>query len=174
VLEKKTELGRGKIIFFFLVSVFSTIYALQKFYYFDRFSFLPPLDKISVRVDSRGNGWFGAARRGKRWHNGIDLSAKMETPVKAAMSGLAYCSEVPTGMGKFVILKHARGLSTLYGHLSNIYIKNGQMVRQGQIIASVGKTGNARHPRIMPHLHFEIKKDGVIVDPAADYLYLTN
>jgi len=68
-------------------------------------------------------------------------------------------------MGNYVVIRHSLNLVSIYGHLSQIFVTKNQFVRQGGIIGSVGKTGNARHPGIQPHLHFEIKKNGIPQDP---------
>jgi len=56
-------------------------------------------------------------------------------------------------------------MSTLYGHLARIDVADGCFVRQGQAVGRVGKTGNADHPDMQAHLHFEVKKDEVYLDP---------
>jgi len=73
------------------------------------------------------------------------------------------------GMGKYVVIKHPGNLITLYGHLSDIYVYRYEFVRQGTLIGRVGKTGNARSSAIQPHLHFEVRKNGLPQDPL-DYL----
>jgi len=78
---------------------------------------------------------------------------------------MAVAGENKKGMGKFIRIMHKNNLVTIYGHLSKIYIKPTQMVRQGEVIGEIGNTGNARYNGISPHLHFEIRKNGVAVDP---------
>ncbi len=121
---------------------------------------------IIIRNDSRGDGFFAAKRSGSRVHNGIDLLANMGTPVLAARSGLVIEATSSKGMGNYVILKHSGGLTTIYGHLSSIDTKKGMLVRQGEIIGRVGKTGNANHPDMLPHLHFEIRRNNIPQDPS--------
>lgn len=93
-----------------------------------------------------------------KWHNGIDLAASVGTPVLAAADGVVaaegnedlYC---PHGAyGKFVVINHPNGLTTLYGHLSKILVTAGETVSRGQIIAYSGKTGAVTGP----HLHFTV------------------
>lgn len=121
---------------------------------------------IVIRSDSWGEGFFAANRSGgRRLHNGIDLYAELESPVLASRSGRVIAAQQNNGMGKYVLIQHAGGISTLYGHLSEIRVRNGQYVRQGMRIGSVGKTGNANHPGIQPHLHFEVRKDNLPQDP---------
>ncbi|MCX5711907.1 MAG: M23 family metallopeptidase, partial [Candidatus Omnitrophica bacterium] len=68
-------------------------------------------------------------------------------------------------MGNYIVIRHTDGLKTIYGHLNDILVKKNSYVRQGRIIGSVGKTGNSRSNRILSHLHFELRKDGVPQDP---------
>lgn len=135
--------------------------------------FLCPIDSnggIKIRSDGYGSGEFGAKRSGGRLHLGIDIQAKIGTPVKAAKSGKAYVGKQNKGMGKHIIIKHPDGTQTIYGHLSKIFIANRQKVKRGDIIGEVGKTGNAWRRAILPHLHFEIRIDGEPVDPFAGYM----
>lgn len=120
---------------------------------------------ILVRKDNRGDGFFAASRSGRRLHNGIDLLADIGIPVLAAKSGKVVSATQNRGMGKHVIIRHRDNIITIYGHLSEISVRKNDFVRRGQVIGRVGKTGNARHYGIMPHLHFEIRKNGVPQDP---------
>jgi murein DD-endopeptidase MepM/ murein hydrolase activator NlpD len=83
----------------------------------------------------------------------------------AAKSGRVISAQSNPGMGKYVIIMHAGELVTLYGHLDSICVKQGQRLRQGQLIGRVGKSGNAGHKAILPHLHFEVRKKGAYCDP---------
>lgn len=120
---------------------------------------------IVVRNDAGGDGEFGSKRRGGRTHSGIDIQAPVGTPVMAAKSGLAFCLNVPTGYGKYVLIYHPDSSLTLYGHLSDWNIESATKVKRGDIIGFVGKTGNAGSRYIEPHLHFEIRKDNVPQNP---------
>lgn len=120
---------------------------------------------IVVRNDAGGDGDFGSKRRNGRLHSGIDIQAPIGTPVRASKSGLAFCLNVPTGYGKYVLIYHPDGMLTLYGHLSEWNIESATKVKQGSIIGLVGNTGNASSKLIEPHLHFEIRKDNVPLDP---------
>lgn len=99
-------------------------------------------------------------------HGGIDIDASMYTPVKAAASGMVIA---PTGWyqgyGNLVVIQHANGFVTYYGHNSYNLVERGDRVVQGQVIASSGSTGNSTGP----HVHFEVRKNGVKQDPL-DYL----
>ena len=99
-------------------------------------------------------------------HAGKDLAAPEGTPVVAALSGTVTSSGLAGGYGIAVELEHSNPRRrTLYGHLSEIYVKGGQRVRQGDVIGRVGSTGLSTGP----HLHFELRKpesDGwVAIDP---------
>ena len=120
---------------------------------------------IPIRNDRFGEGHFGAKRRGGRKHLGIDIKAAIATPVMASKSGFArpYC--VPHGYGNLVIIIHPSGDETRYGHLDTVGIKGFGWVMRGEIIGTVGKTGNADTPGLDAHLHYEIRRGGTPIDP---------
>jgi murein DD-endopeptidase MepM/ murein hydrolase activator NlpD len=155
---------RALLVFLFLICfyVFLGISSLDKQY------FICPIEyknDLIVRHDYRGNGAFASNRSGRRVHKGLDLLAKVGTPVCAAKSGKVISATQNPGMGKYIIVRHRDGMITIYGHLSGIFIQKGDYVRQGMVIGSVGKTGNAAAAGMLPHLHFEIRKNGVPQDP---------
>jgi murein DD-endopeptidase MepM/ murein hydrolase activator NlpD len=125
----------------------------------------PVKGQIVIRNDSFGEGDFGAKRRGGRSHAGIDILAEEGSDVYAAKSGVAFCGNVPTGYGKYVMILHPDGLQTMYGHLSEQTVYSGKRVRRGELIGRVGKTGNADNKFMQPHLHFEIRSRDGAVDP---------
>ncbi len=98
-----------------------------------------------------------------RAHRGVDYAAPMGTPVRAAGNAVVQLRGVQSGYGNVVILKHDTKVTTLYGHLSRFTasLRNGQRVRQGEIIGYVGKTGLATGP----HLHYEFRVSGAHRDP---------
>ena len=122
-------------------------------------------NNLKLRNDTYGKGYFGAARNGERVHEGIDLSAPIGERVLASKSGRVLQALNEKGYGLCIHLIHPDGRQTLYAHLSSFDVKEGQWVKKGQIIGHTGKTGNANHRRIMPHLHFEIREDGKAADP---------
>jgi len=155
-----------KILFFLLIIL--PLGLAAAFYFMDKSYFLCPIEyqrDIVIRSDGRGDGFFGAERSGRRLHEGIDLYASVGTPVLAARSGRVIAARHSRGMGNFVIIRHWGNITTVYGHLSKIYVKKGQFVRQGHVVGAVGKTGNANYRGIMPHLHFEARKGCVPEDP---------
>lgn len=90
-----------------------------------------------------------------RFHAGTDFGANLGTPVLAAYSGNVAIADVMGGYGLTVVLDHQKfGGQTLYGHLSEIFVKPGEVVAQGTVIGLVGSTGNSTGP----HLHFEVRQ----------------
>lgn len=96
-----------------------------------------------------------------RAHNGVDYSAPTGTPVQVVGDGVVEFAGRQSGYGNVVQVLHASGRSTLYAHLSQIDVKVGQRVEQGQSIGAVGATGWATGP----HLHFEFRVNGEFQDP---------
>lgn len=96
-----------------------------------------------------------------RPHLGVDYAAPSGTPVRAAADGVVLRAGWHGGYGKTVKLRHARGIQTLYGHLSRIHVKVGQRVEQGELIGNVGTTGLST----APHLDYRTIRDGVFVNP---------
>ena len=96
-------------------------------------------------------------------HKGVDIGTPMRTPILAAKSGTVTWASWNGGYGECVIIYHGKGNSTLYGHLDNgaYNVKVGDTVRQGDVIAWSGTTGNSTGP----HLHFGIKENDTWVDP---------
>jgi murein DD-endopeptidase MepM/ murein hydrolase activator NlpD len=110
--------------------------------------------------------YFGAPRRGHS-HTGIDLGGARGDDVLAARAGrVVYSGAGMRGYGKTVIVDHGDGLVSLYAHNSELLVRTGDRVKQGDPIARVGRTGNAT----AEHCHFEIRRDDVPVDPLL-YLY---
>lgn len=94
-------------------------------------------------------------------HTGLDFRAQMGDPVRATANGKVVNSGWSGGYGRMVEIDHGNGLSTRYGHLSQIDVKVGDMVKIGQVIGEVGSTGRSTGP----HLHYETRIDGEAVDP---------
>jgi murein DD-endopeptidase MepM/ murein hydrolase activator NlpD len=106
-------------------------------------------------------GW-----RYRRHHDGIDIAAPSGTPIYAARAGVVEFAGWRGGYGRVVYLNHGDGIVTVYGHASVLKVRTGQRVEKGQLIARVGRSGNATGP----HLHFEVRVNGRAVNPLA---YLT-
>lgn len=98
-----------------------------------------------------------------RMHKGVDFGVPIGTPVMAAGSGTVEFMGWENGYGKFVLINHGNGYETAYGHLSRFApgLHKGSRVRQAQVVAYSGMTGMATGP----HLHYEIRKDKIQVNP---------
>jgi murein DD-endopeptidase MepM/ murein hydrolase activator NlpD len=96
-----------------------------------------------------------------RMHTGVDIGAPQGTPIHAAGAGTVILASYVRGYGNCIIIDHGDGLTTLYGHCSALAVSEGETVSQGQVIAYVGMTGLATGP----HLHFEVRRNGVPVPP---------
>ena len=111
-------------------------------------------------VISSGFGW-----RWGRLHAGLDIAAPIGTPILAAATGVVdYAGWSDGGYGNMIDIRHPDGTITRYGHLNEIYVKEGQSVSQSQSIGAMGSTGFSTGP----HLHFEIRPNGgSAIDPMA-------
>ena len=94
-------------------------------------------------------------------HTGLDFRAAMGDPVRATANGKVASAGWAGGYGRMVEIDHGNGLSTRYGHLSEIGVKVGDQIKIGQVIGAVGSTGRSTGP----HLHYETRIDGEAVDP---------
>ena len=100
-------------------------------------------------------------RKKRHFHSGIDLAAKKGTPISCAAAGRVVFAGWKTGYGYVVMVDHGKGYETLYAHCSKLAVTTGQTVSTGKIVAYVGRTGVATGP----HLHFEVRKNGVYRNP---------
>ncbi|MEH2358995.1 murein hydrolase activator EnvC family protein [Nostoc sp.] len=98
----------------------------------------------------------------RRFHAGLDFAASYGSTIRAADSGIVIFAGWYGGYGRAVIIDHGKGITTLYGHTSELYVTEGEAVERGQAIAAVGSTGLSTGP----HLHFEVRRDGTPVNPA--------
>lgn len=101
----------------------------------------------------------------ERFHSGIDFGADYGSVIYASESGRVIYADWYGGYGNAVIIDHGNGITTLYAHCSELYVKDGDSVVKGQPISAVGSTGFSTGP----HLHFELRANGEPIDPA-DYL----
>jgi murein DD-endopeptidase MepM/ murein hydrolase activator NlpD len=96
------------------------------------------------------------------FHTGVDMAGPLGTPIVAAADGVVVAADPSTvGYGNHVIIAHAGGLLTLYGHLEAMMVKPGDAVKAGQVIGLLGSTGNSTGP----HCHFEVRYNGLPVNP---------
>jgi murein DD-endopeptidase MepM/ murein hydrolase activator NlpD len=108
-------------------------------------------------------GWRKDPFTGQRaWHNGVDIAAAEGTPVKSWQDGNVVFSGKMHGYGNLVVVEHADGIKSLYGHNKANSVAVGQAVKAGQVIAQVGQTGRATGP----HLHFEVRVNDTAVNPS--------
>ncbi|MDI6703924.1 MAG: LysM peptidoglycan-binding domain-containing M23 family metallopeptidase [bacterium] len=94
-------------------------------------------------------------------HRGIDISSPSGAEIRSAKAGKVVYSQYMKGFGNVIIIDHKDGFTTVYAHNLINLVKQDDEVEQGEVIGNVGSTGNATSP----HLHFEIRKDGVSLDP---------
>ena len=118
---------------------------------------------VSGTITSR----FGAGSSIRRSsHTGLDIAAPSGTNIVAAASGTVTFSGYKGSYGNMLVISHGNGVQTYYAHCSKLYVGAGSQVSQGQSIAAVGSTGNSTGP----HLHLEIRVNGVAYNPQ-NYLY---
>lgn len=157
---------RLKIIYFFVLAALVLSLGLYHYYFTDVYDIIKPLPEdvpLIIRVDKYGSGHFGSSR-GHYRHRGIDLAADQGTAVLACKSGWVVKTPYDKLSGNYVVLNHRRGLKSYYLHLDEVLVKKGQWVRQGDVVGTVGKTGNASYDDMITHLHFELRQDGLPVD----------
>lgn len=118
---------------------------------------------VNLRMDSPVVGWISSpfGERDGRPHEGVDIAANMGDPIKASMAGEVIYADSRGTYGLTVILDHGDGITTLYAHCSQLLVKKGQRVKQGDKIAKVGNTGRSTGP----HLHMEVRSGGIPYDP---------
>jgi len=98
----------------------------------------------------------------KSFHNGVDIDMPMYTKIYATMSGKVVSVKYTTkttygeGYGNYIVIRNNLGFETVYAHLSAIYVKQGQDVEKGTLVANLGRTGNATGPC----LHYEVIQGG--------------
>ncbi len=114
----------------------------------------PITDPFGMRMHPITHVW--------KMHTGMDIGAPMGSTITAAAGGKIIYAGWEGGYGNTIIIDHGGNTSTLYGHCSQLFVSEGQEVQRGQAIGAVGSTGESTGP----HLHFEIRINGVPVDPA--------
>ncbi|MCD6169168.1 MAG: M23 family metallopeptidase [Candidatus Latescibacteria bacterium] len=119
---------------------------------------VPSIWPTQGRVSSEFGEYRGLM--GKR-HEGIDIAAASGTPVRATADGKVLFAGWTDDLGNLVIIKHGGRYFTRYGHNDKVYVKEGQLVKRGQVIATVGSSGHST----APHLHYEVWEDAKPVNP---------
>jgi murein DD-endopeptidase MepM/ murein hydrolase activator NlpD len=104
--------------------------------------------------------------KARKFHEGMDFTAKIGTPVFASGDGIvSRADNTASGFGNHIVIRHGFGYETLYAHLSRYKARVGQYVKRGDIIGYVGSTGRSE----APHLHYEVHKNGDVVNPLNFY-----
>lgn len=122
-------------------------------------SFRQPIPgaRISSGYGIRKHPVFGVVKN----HTGVDYAASYGTPVRCAYNGYVSAASYDSGYGRYVEVTHAGGYKTKYAHLSKSSVKRGQKVSAGTVLGAVGSSGISTGP----HLHFELAKNGVRINP---------
>jgi LysM repeat protein len=122
-----------------------------------------PLDQTIITSD------FGLRRAA--WHYGIDFRLKVGTPVYSAFDGVVrVIGYERRGFGRYLVVRHANGLESVYAHLSKTFVNLGDEVKAGDVIGNGGNSGRST----APHLHFEIRYAGNAIDPNLVYDFENN
>lgn len=116
---------------------------------------------VSGRVSSDFGMRFHPVDKKMKFHGGMDIAAPKGTPIGAAADGEVIFAGQKGGYGNVVIIQHADGRESRYGHAEKLFVQAGDKVSAGQTIAAVGSTGKSTGP----HLHFEIRENGELVNP---------
>lgn len=102
----------------------------------------------------------------RKFHAGMDFSARTGTPIFATGDGVVVAADNKmSGYGNRIVIRHGFGYETLYGHMSKFKARAGQKVKRGDVIGYVGSTGRSE----APHLHYEVHKNGEVVNPLNFY-----
>ena len=136
----------------------------------ERINSLPDINGIKLAVtpiEGTITSRYGVSSRiRKSTHTGLDIAATSGTPIKVVAAGTVIAASYDGSYGKLVKVDHGNGVETWYAHTSKMYVKVGEQVEAGDVIAAVGSTGNSTGP----HLHLEIRVNGEHVNPQ-NYLY---
>ena len=120
-------------------------------------SILPVKGWVTSTFGSRNSAFTG----GREFHAGVDIVARVNTPIRAPADGVVITSGRESGYGNIVEIRHMQGIITRYAHNHRNLVRVGQKVRRGDVIAEVGNTGRTTGP----HLHYEVRLNGVAVNP---------
>ncbi len=116
---------------------------------------------IAPRLTSKFGTRKHPVHKKTRHHNGLDLAAPANSPVRSVAGGKVIFASSYGGYGQLITVLHENGASSMYAHLKKINVSVGDEIKSGQIIGLVGKTGTATGN----HLHFEWRENGKAVDP---------
>jgi len=116
---------------------------------------------VSARLSSKFGNRRHPIYKSVKHHNGVDLAAPEGAPIRAIADGTVVFADPHKGYGNLVVINHGDGLTSHYGHCHTMKVQPGMRIGAGQIIATVGKTGNVTGP----HLHLEIREKGKPKNP---------
>jgi len=126
---------------------------------------IPPLQRNILQVYPISSGFgnrYDPITGKLSFHSGLDLPAPFGTPVYATADGvITKIGFEKYGLGLYIVVDHQNGFETIYGHLSKFHYKEGDTLEQGELIARVGSIGKSTGN----HLHYAIRKSGVLLDP---------
>jgi murein DD-endopeptidase MepM/ murein hydrolase activator NlpD len=97
----------------------------------------------------------------QKLHSGLDISNRIGTPVVVTAAGTVVSTSYQSGLGNTIVVDHGNGFQTVYGHLSQFKVREGQSVKRGELIGLIGNTGYSTGP----HLHYEVLKFGGTLNP---------
>jgi murein DD-endopeptidase MepM/ murein hydrolase activator NlpD len=128
---------------------------------------IQPVKNEDLRMMASGFGYrTDPFTKVRKFHAGMDFSARTGTVVYATGDGVVERADnTASGYGNHIVITHGYGYQTLYGHLSRYAIRAGQRVKRGDVIGYVGSTGRSE----APHLHYEVHKNGTVVNPLNFY-----
>lgn len=128
---------------------------------------IQPIKNDQLKRMASGYGWrTDPFTKARKFHSGMDFSAKTGTPIYATGDGvITRADSRSSGYGNHIRIDHGFGYLSLYAHLSKYNVKKGDRVKRGDIIGFVGSTGRS----VAPHLHYEIHKNGKKIDPKNFY-----
>lgn len=159
--QLKVELLRAKAILDLQLNQFDGLLRLTR----GQNDMLVHFPSVNPVPNGRNVSGFGYRRDpihfGIEFHNGLDLVAPHGSPILAVADGVVVVSRRAGAYGLLVRIDHGYGFQTRYGHCSNVFVRPGDVVRRGEVIATVGCSGRSTGN----HLHYEVLRDGVNVDP---------
>ena len=126
-----------------------------------------PVSKNKGNIASGFGFRFHPIYKVMRMHDGIDITARIGTPIYATGDGIITVNgPMTSGMGIVCTINHGYGYQTVYGHMSHLKVRPGMKIKRGEIIGLVGNTGIS----VGPHVHYEVLKNGKPVNPV-NYFY---
>jgi murein DD-endopeptidase MepM/ murein hydrolase activator NlpD len=133
------------------------------------------ISDMQLPVNAPVSSLYGMRRdpftRQVKFHHGIDLAAPEGMSVVPALPGTVISARYENGYGNTVVVEHAGGIKTRYGHLESVNVKAGDVITSEDILGTVGNTGRSTGS----HLHFEVLRNGISMDPAESLaLHRTN